>query len=205
MGKAAYLQGNMSKIRFFSLATSFLCAVAIGGGPNSAQAQAKKPAKSAVESKNVVTPGGGKALELGKYGDWGAYQTQSGKSKICYALAQPKDRQPTTLKRDPAYIFISHRPGEGVRGEVSVIMGFPLKEGANDASADVSGANFGLITKGTNAWVKNVAEETQMIDAMRKGSKLVVKAPSAKGNVTTDTYTLGGLAQALDRVQKECP
>ena len=202
MEKAAYRQGIMSKIRIFSFVTSLVCAFAFASGVTGAQAQAKKPAKPAAV---VGTPGGGKALELGKYGDWGAYQTQSGKSKICYALAQPKDRQPTTLKRDPAYIFISHRPGEGVRGEVSVIMGFPLKEGSNDAGADVSGANFGLITKGTNAWVKNVAEETQMIDAMRKGSKLVIKAPSAKGNVTTDTYALGGLAQALDRVQKECP
>jgi hypothetical protein len=39
---------------------------------------------------------------------------------------------------------------------------------------------------------------------MKRGSKLIVKAPSTKGNVTTDSYSLAGLSQALDRVQKEC-
>jgi hypothetical protein len=32
-----------------------------------------------------------------------------------------------------------------------------------------------------------------------------VKATSLRGNLTTDTYSLTGLAGALDRVQKECP
>ena len=205
----------MQMIRLSPLAAILALALAPGLFSGAAFAQTKKPAAKTADTKTKAVaktdakaapaPGGGKALELGKYGDWGAYLTQAGKSKTCYALAIPKDRQPGTLKRDPAYVFISHRPGEGVRGEISVIMGFPLKEGSADAAADVGGANFGLITKGTNAWVKNVAEETQLVDAMRKGAKLVIKAPSAKGNVTTDTYSLNGLSQALERVQKECP
>jgi invasion protein IalB len=52
--------------------------------------------------------------------------------------------------------------------------------------------------------VKNPAEETQFIDALKKGSKLVVKAASIKGNQTTDSYSLAGLSQALDRAHKEC-
>jgi hypothetical protein len=39
---------------------------------------------------------------------------------------------------------------------------------------------------------------------LRKGSKLSVRAASAKGNVTTDVYSLSGLSGALDRMQKEC-
>jgi invasion protein IalB len=44
-----------------------------------------------------------------------------------------------------------------------------------------------------------------LIDALKKGSKLVIKAASARGNVTTDTYSLSGLSQALEKVEKECP
>jgi hypothetical protein len=40
---------------------------------------------------------------------------------------------------------------------------------------------------------------------MRKGAKLEVKASSKKGNMTTDTYSLTGFSQALDRVLKDCP
>ena len=170
-----------------------------------ALARKRPPPEPAKETKAIPAPGGGKALELGKFGDWGAYSTQGAKGKVCYALGQPKNREPSGLKRDPGYLFISTRPGEGVRGEVSFIFGFPLKEGAADAVAEAGSASFELIAKGENAWVKNAAEEGQLVDSMRKTGKLLIKAPSKKGNATTDTYSLAGLGQALDRVKKECP
>ena len=39
---------------------------------------------------------------------------------------------------------------------------------------------------------------------MRKSSDLVVKSESARGTKTTDTYSLKGIAQALDKVAEEC-
>ena len=53
--------------------------------------------------------------------------------------------------------------------------------------------------------MKNPAKEGQLVDEMRKGAKLQVKAASKKGNMTIDTYSLVGFSQALDRVQKDCP
>lgn len=167
------------------------------------QSTSKAGAKGAAKGA-AAAAGGGKPVLVASFGDWGAYMSQRGKSKVCYALAQPKERQPSSLKRDAGYVFISTRPAEGVRGEISIMMGFPLKEGAAGGSASVGSANFDLVAKGENAWVKNAAEEAQLADAMRKGSRLVIKAPSSKGNVTTDTYSLNGLGQALDRVHKEC-
>ncbi len=43
-----------------------------------------------------------------------------------------------------------------------------------------------------------------MVQAMRGGSQLTVRSTSLRGNVTTDTYSLTGLGQALDRVAQEC-
>ena len=59
-------------------------------------------------------------------------------------------------------------------------------------------------TQDKGAWVKNAAEEGRLISSMRGGSQLVVRSTSQRGNVTTDTYSLAGLAQALDRVAQEC-
>lgn len=145
----------------------------------------------------------GKPVQVGTYGEWGAFTAQ-GKGKTCYALAKPKERVPASLKRDQAYIFISNRPSENVRNEVSIIMGFPMKDNS-DAKAEIGGTTFDLICKGTNAWVKNPAEEKEFIDSLRKGSKLVIKASSTKGGLSTDSYSLAGLSEALARVQKECP
>ena len=66
----------------------------------------------------------GKPSQVASYGDWGVFVAQGDKTKTCYALATPKERAPSGLKRDPAYVFISSRPGENVREEVSIIMGF---------------------------------------------------------------------------------
>lgn len=187
----------------FLVSFTLLAGISTMADPAFARRKAAKPAPEA--AKAVAIPGGGKALELGKYGDWGAYSTQGAKGKVCYALGQPKDRQPSGLKRDPGYLFISTRPGEGVRGEVSFIFGFPLKDSAPDAVAEAGATSFGLITKGENAWVRNAAEESQLVETMRKSAKLVIKVPSKKGNATSDTYSLSGLSQALDRVKKECP
>ena len=170
----------------------------------------KKPAKAAAAAKaQDAKPDAKAALSskpqlVGTYGDWGAYEAQGAKSKICYALAQPKERTPSSLKRDQGYIFISTRPGEHVKNEVSVIMGLPLKEGSGDAKAEVGTTGFDLVTKGQNAWMKDSAQEGQLVGAMKKHGRLVVKAPSSKGAVATDAYSLNGLGPALDRVAKDC-
>jgi hypothetical protein len=164
--------------------------------------------KASVKSRN----GGGtanasaKPALVGTFGDWGVYISQGAKSKICYALAQPKDRQPSSLKRDQTYIFISNRPGEGVRNEVSIIMGLPLKDGAPGAKAEIGSTSYELVAKGQNAFVKNAAEEGQFVSTLkRRGSRLVVEVPPARGPIAKDTYSLAGVSQALDRVAKECP
>jgi hypothetical protein len=143
---------------------------------------------------------------VGTYGDWGVYVSQGPKSKVCYALGQPNARVPATLKKDAAYIFISNRPGEGVHNEVSIMSGTPLKEGAAGARADIGSTGYDLVAKGQNAFVKNAAEEGQFVGTLkRRGAKLLVKLPSAKSGTVTDTYSLAGVQQALDRVAKECP
>jgi invasion protein IalB len=174
-----------------------------------------KPAEKSKTDAPAVKP------ELvGSYGDWSVFQSQSGKNKVCYALAQPKQRDPDDLKRDPGYAFISERPGEGARNEVSLIMGFDVGAPSADSETDskdkkksklvaptavVGDSSFDLLPKGANLWVKNAAQESALVAEMRKGKTLVVKASSKKGNLTTDTYSLSGFAQAIDRALKDCP
>ncbi|ALK10973.1 hypothetical protein [Blastochloris viridis] len=158
-----------------------------------AQAKPTKPAAAAPVAAPEL---------LGKFGDWAAYVSQTPKTKICYALSQPKDRQPASLKRDPGFMFISHRPGEGVRNEVSATMGFPLRDG--DASMQIGNVVFAMTSKDENVWIKNPAEEQRLIDTMRRGKDLAIKGTSRRGNESTDRYSLSGLAQALDRVAQEC-
>lgn len=142
---------------------------------------------------------------LGTYGDWGAYAASPAGKKVCFALAKPKSSktEPAGRKRDPAYMFISTRPAEQVRNEVSVIIGYPFKA-STDATAEIGNAKFAMYTQNDGAWIKNVAEEARLVDAMRKGADLTIKGTSGRGTQSTDQYSLKGLAQALDRAEQEC-
>ena len=61
-----------------------------------------------------------------------------------------------------------------------------------------------MYTQNDGAWIKNVADEARMVDAMRKGADLTVKGTSGRGTTSTDQYSLKGLAQALDKIEQEC-
>ena len=161
----------------------------------SASAQQKKAAANPTDQ----------AVLLGQFGDWGAYRASPGGKKICFALSKPSSAttEPASRNRDTAYAFVSTRPSEKVKNEVSVIVGYPQRPG-HDATAAIGPATYTMYTQNDGAWVKNAAEEAQMVDAMRKGADLVVKSESGRGTKTTDTYSLKGIAQALDRVAEEC-
>jgi hypothetical protein len=169
-----------------------------------APAQQKKTAAPADAQKKTASPTD-QAVLLGQFGEWGAYRATPGGKKICFALSKPTSvaSDPTGRNRDPAYAFVSTRPSEKVKNEVSVILGYQQKPG-RDASAAIGSATYAMSTQNDNAWVKNAAEEAQMVETMRKGSDFVVKSESAKGTKTTDTYSLKGIGQALDKVAEEC-
>jgi invasion protein IalB len=162
-------------------------------------------APAAAQQKKAAASPTDQAVLLGQFGDWGAYRASPGGKKICFALSKPTSAatEPAGRSRDAAYAFVSTRPSEKVRNEVSVIVGYPQKPG-HDASAAIGSATYAMYTQNDGAWVKNAAEEAQMVDAMRKGADMVVKSESGRGTRTTDTYSLKGIAQALDRVTEEC-
>jgi invasion protein IalB len=213
-------------IHAMGFAAAAVCAASALLLPAGAATKPVKPAPKAVAKTEASKPS-----LVATFGDWNVFVGEVGKGRICYTLAQPKSRDPASLTRDAGYAFISDRPSEGVRNEVSFIMGFDISggdtpESKSDAKppekaskpsakpkapavsspvALVDQDSFEMLPKGGNLWVKNAAKESALIAEMRKGAKLVIKAASLKGHQSIDTYSLGGFAQAMDRLQKECP
>ena len=186
----------MTKTFWQSPAIALLAAATVACS-TAADAQAQK--KSA---KPEPTEG---AVLLGQFENWGAYKATPGGKKICFALSKPTSAvtDPAGRNRDPSYAFVSTRPAEKVKNEVSMIVGYPQKPGV-DATATIGSATYVMYTQNDGAWVKNAAEEAQMVETMRKGADLVVKSESGHGTKTTDTYSLKGLSEALDKVAQEC-
>src|SRR5262245_11388990 len=212
------MTGSKCATTAFVLATS-LASVAFAQQPSPATPQPAKPPTAPQAAKPAPAPqpaafvalsisataGAAQPTLLGQYGDWGAYTASPSGNKVCFALAKPKTTkmEPAGRNRDPSYMFVSTRPAEKVKNEVSVIIGYPFKT-SSDATAEIGTAKFAMYTQNDGAWIKNVAEEARMIDAMRKGADLTVKGTSGRGTQSTDQYSLKGLAQALDKIEQEC-
>ena len=182
-----------------------IAAAGLGSLAAAAQAPAQAAKPPAVAKPPVASAAGPPPTLLGQFGDWGAYTASPGGKKVCFTSAKPAKSKtnPSNRPRDPAYMFISTRPAEKVRDEVSIVFGYRFKPNA-DARVEVSGAAYAMNTKADGAWVKNTAEETRLVNAMRKSADLTVKGISAKGTATVDVYWLRGLPEALNRVGQEC-
>jgi invasion protein IalB len=144
------------------------------------------------------------AVETGRFGNWIVHQSAGGGSKICFAASLPKVKEPATANRAKIVLYISAWPKEGVKSEISIKMGYPIKAGSTVAVTIGSDA-FNLFAKDDRAYVADPTEELKLIEAMKKGSKLTVQGSSEKGTVTTDTYSLGGLGQAMQALAAACP
>ncbi len=172
-----------------------LAVIAFLGGAASFEAQAQA-------RKKTAEPVAAGPRKIATHGKWDVY-VQDGKAKLCYALSKAQKRAPANLKDVDGFVFISMRPAQNVRNEIAVKMNFDLKPDAKP-TVTMGAAKFAMVANGTDLFVENAAEERAFVAAMRKGSELVVRATSKRGNDTQDNYALGGIGQALDALQKEC-
>jgi Invasion associated locus B (IalB) protein len=192
------------------VASVLMCGSAI---PAPAQSAPPKAAAKPVAAKPETKPpgaataaaGGAEPTLIGQFGTWGAYTAAPNGKKVCFALAKPSSSKttPANRPRDPAYAFVSTRPAEKVVNEVSIMIGYTLKPGS-ESTLEVGGTTYAMYTQGDGLWIKNAAEEERMVEAMRKSADVVVKGVSAKGTETTDTFSMKGLSQALDRLGQDC-
>jgi len=184
-----------------SLGATIVLAVVVGTG-TSVPAERGKGKQPRQKTASVAAA---QPTLLGQYAEWGAYSATPEGGKICFVLAKPKSSAtvPANRKRDQAYIFISSRPADKVRNEISVILGYPIQQNS-DATAEINSVRYSMYTEKDGAWIRNLADEARLIEAMRKGAELTVKGTSTRYATTTDQYSLKGLTQAMDRVDQEC-
>jgi len=173
--------------------------------PKATKSAAAKPAAKQEPAKPPAMAGGVEPTLIGQFGTWGAYAATPNGKRVCFALAKPTSSKtnPPNRPRDPAYAFVSTRPAEKVVNEVSIMIGYALKPGS-ESTLEVGGAAYAMYTQGDGLWIKNAAEEDQMVHAMRRSADATVKGVSAKGTETTDTFSMKGLSQALDRIAQDC-
>ncbi len=155
------------------------------------------PHASAQTSTNVVD----------SKSDWSVFVENE--PRRCWIVSKPtkttnmKAGKPVVVNRSDIRFFITYLPKNGVQGEVSFTGGYPFNPDST-VSLSIGSAKYDLYVDGEYAWPESGAVDSKIRSSMKRGATAVVKAQSARGTVTTDTFSLVGFTAALAEAEKRC-
>ena len=139
----------------------------------------------------------------GKFKDWESFILSQNGNKVCYAQSIPVIRAPKKLKREPSRLFVTFRPSDNIKNEVSVTNGYEFKIKA-PVTAKSGKKTYDLFSKGRFAWVVYGEDESKLIITMKKASRLMIVGNTNKGDQTTDHYSMMGFTKAYNTAKKNC-
>ena len=138
----------------------------------------------------------------GTFKDWQVFTAATEQGKICFAQSKPKTRSPKNFKREPSKLFVTFRPQENIKDEVSVTSGHIYKTSTVNAK---SGRNaYAFFSKENFAWIADEKREKKFIKLMKKASNIMLIANEPKGSQTVDHYSMIGFSKAYEEKKKNC-
>ena len=138
----------------------------------------------------------------GKYKNWESFTVQTDKGKICFAQTIPTKRAPASVKREKSKLFVTFRPSENIKDEVSLTSGHDYKSSTVTASSGKK--RYSFFSQKSFAWLLDDQEERNFIKLMKRATNLVIKARTTKGAETTDHYSMMGFTKAYNTAKKTC-
>jgi hypothetical protein len=144
---------------------------------------------------------------IGTFKEWSAYTWSEGTGKTCVVVSQPiaSIYSQTITGRGDVLFAVTRYPSKKNRGQVSTIIGYPFAENAK-VTVEVDGSSkFIMSTEKDTAWLEDPTQDSALLEAMRKGDRMIVEGKSRRGTTTADTYSLAGITAALKAVSKACP
>ncbi len=138
----------------------------------------------------------------GKYKSWESFTVETDKGKICFAQTIPTKRAPAAIKRDKSKLFVTFRPAEDIKDEVSITSGHDYKSSTVTASSGKR--KYSFFSQKSFAWLLDDQEEKKFIKLMQKATDVIVKARTTKGAETTDHYSMMGFTKAYNTAKKTC-
>ena len=141
-------------------------------------------------------------VSSGTFKDWQVFTATTEQGKICFAQSKPKTRSPKKFKRKPSKLFVTFRPQENIRDEVSVTSGYIYKTSTVKAKSGRN--NYAFFSKGNFAWIADEKREKRFIRLMKKASNIMLVSNEPKGSQTVDHYSMIGFSKAYETAKKNC-
>ncbi len=138
----------------------------------------------------------------GKYKNWESFTAETEKGKICFAQTVPTKRAPSTIQRGKSKLFVTFRPKENIKDEVSITSGHDYKTSSVTAASGKK--KYSFFSQKSFAWLLDDQEEKKFIKLMKRATNLIIKARTTKGAETTDHYSMMGFTKAYNTAKKTC-
>ena len=138
----------------------------------------------------------------GKYKNWESFVAETDKGKICFAQTVHTKRAPASIKRDKSKLFVTFRPTEDIKDEVSITSGHDYKSSTVTASSGKR--KYSFFSQKSFAWLLDDQEEKGFIKLMKKATNVIIKARTTNGAETTDHYSMMGFTKAYNTAKKTC-
>ena len=138
----------------------------------------------------------------GKYKNWESFTTETDKGKICFAQTIPTKRAPASIKREKSKLFVTFRPSESIKDEISLTSGHDYKSSTVTASSGKR--RYSFFSQKNFAWLLDDQEEQKFIKLMQKATNVIIKARTTNGAETTDHYSMMGFTKAYNTAKKTC-
>ena len=140
---------------------------------------------------------------IGKFKDWETFTVTENDNKICFAQSIPILRTPKKFERNPSRLFISFRPTEDIKDEVSATSGYTFQK-EKIVKAKTGKKTYDFFSREDFAWILDTKEEQRFIKAMKKASRVMIIGRTEKGKQTIDHYSLMGFTKAYNTAKKNC-
>ena len=140
---------------------------------------------------------------IGKFKDWETFTVTENNNKICFAQSIPILRAPKKFERNPSRLFVSFRPTEDIKDEVSATSGYTFQK-EKIVKAKTGKKTYDFFSQEEFAWILDTEEEQRFIKAMKKASRVMIIGRTEKGKQTIDHYSLMGFTKAYNTAKKNC-
>ncbi len=140
---------------------------------------------------------------LGVNGAWEAFTYQEDGSTVCFITSTPERDEGNYTNRGDIFFQVTHRPANQTRNVISVITGYTYQPDSRP-EITISDQQWRLFTEANTAWAFTEDDETELVDAMRRGRTMVVTGTSNRGTLTTDTYSLIGFTASMRLINDAC-
>ena len=135
--------------------------------------------------------------------DWYVFTIKQKSTNVCFLTSKAAKSEGNYSKRGDVIFVVTHRPAEKELGVINFRTGYNFKKDM-DAVITIDNNKFLLFTQGSDGWAKDSKTDKAIVNAMIRGSQMLIVGISSRGTKTTDTFSLSGFTAAYKAASKAC-